>query len=500
MTEVIHEPARAVPVLHETEVLVAGAGIAGLFAALESAAQGARTTLVDEYSMVGGNYGPGLGSRHDLWQSPTFRDRGLGGQVGAFLRELERRGGIKTFDFISGGDNVPWRWQGMAPIPVIDRNEFQRLALQRLRELDVALLLSTTVAGAVVQNGAVGGVFVETPDGRRAVRAQVVVDTTGEADVAAAAGADVDASHAGTEAGMGLFFRVEGVDWERYEAFRAAERGKPLARAEQRWVDEVLVPAMDMVWKNYPRELLPFIMADWASGAFRYVAPVPGGAYAYKIPFATHDQDVTTIEVRWPPDKLSVLNALNRSTIEASARQHAYDTIDFYCRHVPGFEQARVSQTAPYMGNRWSRTIVPDYTLTKEDIVAERKFDDVVHVLTTLYRYDETAQQAGRTRRLVDLKNREEGHNFDIPLRQFLPQGLDGMVAAGRSIGRERTASLRWRWIAKVTGGVAGLTAAVAASAGAPARQMDIRTLQRALVAAGYYLGEPERLAELGIG
>ena len=232
MTRVVHEPARQVPVLHDTEVLVAGAGIAGLYAALESAAHGARTTLVDEYSSVGGNYGPGLGSRHDLWQSPRLHERGLGGQVGDFLAELDRRGGIRTFDFISGGDNVPWRWNGMAPIPVIDRNEFQRLALQRLRELGVSLLLSTTVAGAIVEDGTVGGVFVETPDGRRAVLARVVVDTTGEADVAAAAGAGIDERHASDESGMGLFFRVEGVEWEEYEAFRARLRGMIAQRIE----------------------------------------------------------------------------------------------------------------------------------------------------------------------------------------------------------------------------------------------------------------------------
>jgi len=135
------------------------------------------------------------------------------------LEEVFRSYGVE--DFISGGDNVPWRWNGMAPIPVIDRNEFQRLALQRLREREVSLLLSTTVAGAIVEDGAVRGVFVETPEGRRAVLARVVVDTTGEADVAAAAGAETDERHASDESGMGLFFRVEGVDWEEYEAFRA---------------------------------------------------------------------------------------------------------------------------------------------------------------------------------------------------------------------------------------------------------------------------------------
>ena len=493
----IREPARDVPVLHDTDVLVAGAGISGLFAALESAAYGARTTVVDEFSSVGGNYGPGLGSRHDLWQSPKQDDRGLGGQVGAFMDALDARGGLKKFDFISGGDNVNWRWDAMDPIPVIDRDEFQRLALQRLRELNVVLLLSTTVAGAIVTDGTVGGVFIETGEGRRAVTAKVVIDTTGEADVAAAAGAETDDRHAREEAGMGLFFRVEGVEWDRYETFRSAERDKPLAADEQRWVDEVLYGALERVWQNYPREVLPFMKADWESGAFKYVASVPGGAHVYKIPFATHDQDVTTIEARWAGGKMSVLNALDRSTIEAAARAHAYDTVDFYRRHVPGCEQIRISQIAPYMGNRYSRTIVPDYTMTKDDIVSERKFDDVVHVLTTLYKYGGGSNGQGKTN--LDLKNREEGHRFDIPLGQFLPRGVDGMLAAGRSIGRDRTASLRWRWIAKVTGGVAGLAAAKAAADGVPPRDLEIPSLQRALVKAGYYLGEPDRLADLGL-
>ena len=122
---------------------------------------------------------------------------------------------------------------------------------------------------------------------------------------------------------------------------------------------------------------------------------------------------------------------MQHSTIEAAARLHAYDTIDFYSRHVPGFQNARVSQLAPYMGTRWSRTIVPDYTLSRDDIVGERKFDDVVHVLTTLYRYDDEAQSGGRTRQLVNLREREEGHHFDMPLGQFLPQGVEGLLAAG---------------------------------------------------------------------
>ena len=75
-------------------------------------------------------------------------------------------------------------------------------------------------------------------------------------------------------------------------------------------MDEVLFVALERVWANYPRELLPFMMADWESGEYKYVASIPGGAHAYKIPFATHDQDVTTIETRWPDHTLSALNAI----------------------------------------------------------------------------------------------------------------------------------------------------------------------------------------------
>ena len=59
-------PASQVPVVHEADVIVAGAGIAGIFAALSSARHGARTVLIDRYGSVGGNYGPGLGTRHDM--------------------------------------------------------------------------------------------------------------------------------------------------------------------------------------------------------------------------------------------------------------------------------------------------------------------------------------------------------------------------------------------------------------------------------------------------
>ncbi len=62
----VHEPAREVPVLLDVDVIVAGAGIAGLFAALAAAQHGARTVLIDRFGSVGGNYGPGLGARHDL--------------------------------------------------------------------------------------------------------------------------------------------------------------------------------------------------------------------------------------------------------------------------------------------------------------------------------------------------------------------------------------------------------------------------------------------------
>ena len=74
----ITEPAREIPVVADVDVVVAGAGIAGLFAALGAARAGGRTMLVDRFGTLGGNLGPGLNEFLERPGSPRVQ-HGVGG-------------------------------------------------------------------------------------------------------------------------------------------------------------------------------------------------------------------------------------------------------------------------------------------------------------------------------------------------------------------------------------------------------------------------------------
>ena len=102
-------PASSAPVIHEADVIVAGAGIAGIFAALAAAREGASTVLIDRYGSVGGNYGPGLGARHDMWQHPSLLEAGLGGAVGAFFAQLEAQCRSRAPRFHHARETAAWQ-------------------------------------------------------------------------------------------------------------------------------------------------------------------------------------------------------------------------------------------------------------------------------------------------------------------------------------------------------------------------------------------------------
>ncbi len=477
------------PVLLDVDVIVAGAGIAGVFAALSAARHGAHAVLIDRFGSVGGNYGPGLGARHDLWQHPSLHAHGLGGVVGEFLARLEGAGGLEGFEFTGGGDYKDWSWKGMRKLPVINNDAFGYLALRSLEEAGVDLLLSTDVAGAIMDGTRVAGVFVETKSGRRAVRGRAVVDSTGDADVAASAGAPTVDTFARRSASIGLFFRVGGVDWERYEQFRREAKEKPLPPDLEQWRTTVFEGALGRPWPNCPHDLMPAIRQAWESGEYRYVQPVGDLTHTYLIPFGTHNQAVTTVEMT-PTPQVDPTNPLHRSLLESKFRQYIYESVQFLKKYAPGFEQVTIEQIAPFMGTRYSRTIEPEYGLTPDDIWGSRTFDDVVHRLT---------HYASREKVLVDFKSEEEGVVYELPYRMLLPKRVDGLLAAGRAANVEVASRLRARWMVMLTGAIAGAAAALAAANGVSPRALDPRTLQQALLDDGFYLGDADRLGELGL-
>lgn len=159
-------PENALPVWGEYDVVVVGGGTGGAPAAIGAGRQGARTLLIEFLHELGGVGTAGLITKYYY-----------GNRVG-FTAEVDK--GVNT---LAGGEDTRTSGGGWSPLI---KSEWYR---RELRKAGVEVWFGALGHGAVVENGRVTGVVVVTPFGRGVVRARVVVDSTGNADIAAAAGA-----------------------------------------------------------------------------------------------------------------------------------------------------------------------------------------------------------------------------------------------------------------------------------------------------------------------
>jgi flavin-dependent dehydrogenase len=158
---------RAVPVLGEYDVVVVGGGTGGAPAGIAAARQGAKTLVVEYLYGLGGVGTMGLISKYYY------------GYINGFTREVDE--GVASFATGAGVKGDGWNIQS--------KMEWYR---RELRKAGADVWFGAIGCGAFVENGRVKGVVVATPQGRGVVLAKVVIDSTGNADIAAAAGAECD--------------------------------------------------------------------------------------------------------------------------------------------------------------------------------------------------------------------------------------------------------------------------------------------------------------------
>jgi len=171
------------------------------------------------------------------------------------------------------------------------------------------------------------------------------------------------------------------------------------------------------------------------------------------------------------------------SRLEAFTRTQIIKAVAFYRRHAPGWEKAYLLMTAPFLGMRGGPHIEGDHTLTPEEAFAGRKCADVLYRNT--HEKDHGGQPSG----------------FDVPYGITLPKGIEGMLVCGRGAAYLRRghdpSGMRARPCMMVFGQAVGTAAAIAALDGVTPRRVDIKKVQRKLLADGIFLGEEARLAEL---
>ena len=420
MNKTISEPARETPVAGEYDVVVAGAGPAGFATAVVAARQGAKTCLVEQCGGVGGVATSGLMSH---WTGNT---------KGGFYEEILAR---------SAGASMG---------KTIDPEKLHSVMLEMLAEAGVDLRLYT-FASAPVMDGEnkVAGLIAESKTGRQAFLSKVLVDASGDGDIAARAGAEFKAGRDpdGAMQPMTLMFKVGGVD-----TGRAIFPGS--------FETKVDVPAGEI--QALAREHIPHP----AGHVLLYRSTLPG---------------IVTCNMT---NVIGVDGAKAEDLTKAQivCRRQIPLIVDFLRKYAPGYENCFVISAAAQIGVRETRHFVGLQTITEDDIQTARVFPDWV-VTKAHFNFDiHNLKGAGLDEHGAQ-HNFTQPEGYTIPYGCLVPAKLDGLLLAGRNISGTHKAHSNYRVmpICANMGQAAGIAAALAASRGIEPRAVPVADIQAEL-------------------
>jgi len=380
------------------DVIVVGGGPGGVPAAVSAARNSARVLLVERYGFLGGMATAALVNPYMKYKAgDTVLTRGL---FHEFLDKLQGAGAILPDR--QHFDDEPMKW-------LLDRF---------VLDSGADLLLHTMAIGVLRKRNRIKAVRVFHKGGIEDLSADIFIDSTGDGDLAAWAGAKIEIGREGDHGCQPLTsaFRMANVVVARMPESQEINRLYDEAKAKGEVAN--------------PRENV--------------------------LKFKTVHPDVVHFNTTRIIGETS-LDGWSMTQAEIEGRRQVEDMAKFLIKHVAGFENSYLIKTGTQIGVRESRRVMGNYVLTADDVLSARHFED--GIACACYDIDIHNPSGGGT----DIRRLKEGTYYQIPYRCLLPEGVDNLIVASRCISADHAAhsSLRVMPIVWALGQAGGTAAAL---------------------------------------
>jgi hypothetical protein len=471
----------------EYDVVIAGGGTSGVVAAIASARAGANTLLVERLGALGGQLNisgpPGFAYAHFFNM--------LGEQIiGGFMDETHKR-------LLKEGHALPHirpEFRGSYSFSYVDPDWWGLMIFEMMTENKVNLLLHSLAVDVLKEGDAVRGLIVENTSGRQLILSKVLIDCTGEGDIAVRAGAPFDKLPREQLQPHTISFTADGVDWDKALkyikdnpeefSFERFLRNPFLKWTKEQLIERIKkikdITELGEIMGYYSLRDAALAKGEWHeySGVGFFLTPREGGKIQALFQHSSQVPNCDPNDVR------------DLTFGEIECRRQIVIAWKFIKKYMPGFENAYVTRICPELRIRESGRVVGDYILTTQDVIESRKFKDVIgksgfpagghHVASTDTIV--SGQGGGGYPR--------DGGSHDIPYRCLVPKNIENMLIAGKHISTDRDAYHRFIQQTLVTGQAAGVAAALCTKKGVTPRQLekDVSELQKILVKQGAIL------------
>lgn len=403
------------------DVVVMGGGVSGSVAAIAAARAGARVLLVEEHGFLGGSLtsmgvGPMMSFHNPAGEQVV---RGIPDEI---IERLKARGAslghiIDTTTYCS-------------TVTPFDSEELKIELETMLIEAGGQVLYHTQLAAAERGNDNISRIIVCNKAGLTAISAKIFIDATGDGDLAARSGASFQKGRPsdGAAQPMTMNLKLANVD---IAAIRKYVRENPDNFLWAYGKEEALKRL-----EASPRVSIAGFLSQWNEALKNGEVDVPRDHVLF---FETPVPGVVIVNTSRVVN-LDGTDPFQLSQAESIGRRQCVQILQFLRKRCVGFEKAIRMDTAAKIGVRETRHIIGRYTITADDILTSRAFDDTI----ALGGYPIDIHTPGKG--TCDTTHLERDTIYQIPLRSLLvDKAPENLIVVGRCISATHEAAGAFR-------------------------------------------------------